>query len=224
MVFGMVYEKWLAGHLNTRTGESKRRLIEGHSHAEKLFLENIWYPAFQQFEHLHPEYEVVDFRDGTRFLDFAYLRYPLRLAIEIDGYRTHAAGVSRWQFSDSLTRQNHLVLDGWTILRFSYDDVKEKPNTCIQMLQQFLGSRLTQQGAESSAVDILETEVIRLALRLGRPLKPIDVRNYLQIGRGRAVKILQAMAASKRLLPYSKGEQRIYCYIINREKLNERSL
>lgn len=224
MTFKLVYEKWLAGHLKQREGDNKRRLLEGHSHAEKLFMESVWYPAFKHFEHLHPEYEIADYRDGTRFLDFAYIRYPLRLAIEIDGYRTHAAGISRWQFSDSLTRQNHLIIDGWAILRFSYDDVKEKPNTCIQMLQQFLGSRLSHQGVKSSAADILETEVLHLALSLGRPLKPIDVRDYLQIGRERTANLLHAMAASNRLLPSSKGTQRVYSYIVNREKLNERYL
>ncbi|MGO4549093.1 hypothetical protein AB4Z29_30325 [Paenibacillus sp. 2TAB23] len=139
MSFHAIHERWLGVHLTEREGESKRRLLQGHGHAEKLFLEAVWFPAFFELEGLAPEYEIADFRDGIRFLDFAYIKNGLRLAIEIDGYRSHAAETSRWQFSDSLMRQNHLILDGWKLLRFSYDDIKEKPRMCQQLLQQFMG-------------------------------------------------------------------------------------
>ncbi|MGO4110128.1 hypothetical protein [Paenibacillus sp. YAF4_2] len=111
-------------------------------------MQKVWFPAFSQFDCLHPEYEIVDFRDGKRYLDFAYIRSPLRLAIEIDGYNSHAAGISRWQFSDHLVRQNHLVIDEWNVLCFSYDYVKDKPRMC--MAATFRGRRLVrayQDGA-----------------------------------------------------------------------------
>ncbi|HTG71023.1 MAG TPA: hypothetical protein VL921_17325 [Candidatus Udaeobacter sp.] len=71
MSFQASYENWLEMHLKKRKGESRRRLEQGHAHAEKLFLEKVWYPAFHELDGLHPEYEVDDFRDGTRFLDFS---------------------------------------------------------------------------------------------------------------------------------------------------------
>ena len=83
---------------------------------------------------LYPEFEVKDFRDGTRYIDFAYIRQGLKLAIEIDGYTTHASQISRTQFSDGLIRQNDLMIDGWKILRFSYDDVKDRPRMCEQII------------------------------------------------------------------------------------------
>ncbi|MBW7454937.1 hypothetical protein ACFOLF_28745 [Paenibacillus sepulcri] len=67
MAFLPVYRSWMEKHLNSRSGERERRLAEGHGHAEKLFLEKVWYPAFGEFENLHPEYEVADFRDGRAF-------------------------------------------------------------------------------------------------------------------------------------------------------------
>ncbi|WP_326075629.1 hypothetical protein [Paenibacillus alba] len=93
-------DSFLSGHLARRSGERYRRLKEGHGHAEKTFLLHVWWPAFGNFKDLHPEYEVKDFRDGLRFLDFAYLRPPLKLAIEIDGYAAHSSQMSRTQFSD----------------------------------------------------------------------------------------------------------------------------
>lgn len=221
LAFALVYEKWIAAHLKQRTGESKRRLITGHQHAEKLFLETVWYLAFNHFDHLFPEYEVIDFRDGTRFIDFAYIRYPLQLAIEIDGFQSHAAGINRWQFSDSLIRQNHLVIHGWTILRFSYDDVKDKPMMCIQMLQQFIGSRLPENFVQFSAAELLQNDILRLAVQIGRPLRPIDVRNHLRIGRDKVDSLLRCLLDSGRIIPGGKGTDRLCCFIVNREKLKE---
>ncbi|WP_337098628.1 hypothetical protein [Paenibacillus sp. YIM B09110] len=90
-----------------------------HGYAEKLFLEKVWFPVFHHFDSLNPEYEVEDY---------------------IDGYKQHASHATRAQFADSLMRQNHLVLDGWRILRFSFDHINDKPRMCQQVIQQFLGN------------------------------------------------------------------------------------
>ncbi|MNI48922.1 hypothetical protein D3C73_1035130 [compost metagenome] len=186
-------------------------------------MKQVWYPAFRQFEHLHPEYEVVDFRDGARFLDFAFIQFPLRLAIEIDGYGPHLTKTSRWQFAESLMRQNHLIIDGWRILRFSYDDVNEKPRMCMQIMQQFMGSWLGGSTPnQTSASDFLETEVLRLALRLERSLRPQDVCDLLQIQKDKAHRILHNMLKKNSLLPVGKGEKRIRCYKVNQDRLEKR--
>jgi REase_MTES_1575 len=51
-------------------------------------------------------------------IDLAYP--PARLAIEADSYRWHS-GRAAWQ--RDLSRQNALVLRGWTVLRFTWNDV-----------------------------------------------------------------------------------------------------
>lgn len=139
MGFEEEHQTFLNIHMQTRTGERLRRLQEGHSHAEKLFLKQVWWPLFYHFQFFHPEYEVNDFKDGKRFLDFAYIRPGIKFCIEIDGYGPHLKSLSRWQFSDNLERQNQLVIDGWTIIRFSFDQVKEQPRRCQQIIQQLIG-------------------------------------------------------------------------------------
>lgn len=71
MEFEEAYNEFISEHASRRKGERLRRLTEGHAHGEKMFLERVWWPAFGHFQQLHPEYEVYDFRDGSRFLDFA---------------------------------------------------------------------------------------------------------------------------------------------------------
>jgi hypothetical protein len=79
MSFDSVYTNFMKFHLDNRTGEKLRRLEDGHGHAEKLFLEQVWWPAFHHMQHLHPEYEVFDLKEGRRYLDFAFIHPHLSL-------------------------------------------------------------------------------------------------------------------------------------------------
>jgi hypothetical protein len=65
-LFEKSYEVFLQEHYAMRNGERLRRLKEGHGHAELLFLKQVWWKALGEFQYLHPEYEVKDFRDSTR--------------------------------------------------------------------------------------------------------------------------------------------------------------
>jgi len=61
--------------------------------------------------------------EGSRFIDFAY---PQRMiAIEVDGFISR--GTPRALRRD-VNRQNEIVLAGWTILRFTWDDVTKNPD------------------------------------------------------------------------------------------------
>lgn len=133
------HEQFIVDHMKSRRGESLRRLKKGHGYAEKLFLQNVWWPIVGQYEFLHPEYEISDFKDGKRYLDFAYLRPPFRINLEIDGYNSHAKNIDRWQFADQLIRQNHLMLDGWKVIRFAKDHIENQPRLCQQIIQQMMG-------------------------------------------------------------------------------------
>jgi very-short-patch-repair endonuclease len=65
------------------------------------------------------QYEVA----GGRYrLDYAWP--AARLAVEVDGYGHHS---DLEAFRHDRRRQNDLVLAGWTVLRFSHDDVLRRP-------------------------------------------------------------------------------------------------
>lgn len=215
MAFEEQYSEWIARHLASRQGERARRLEEGHGHAESLFVEKVWWPSFWSLDHLHPEYEVNDFKDGYRYLDFAYIRSGLLLAVEIDGYGPHLRNISRLQFSDHCRRQNDLILDGWMVLRFTYDDVKESPRYCQQTLQQFMG-RWLGEGKLVQVIDYVEKEIIRLFLRTGRPLTPGDICRHMRVENKTARKWLRQMADKNWLEP-ARGSERIRSYQLSME-------
>ncbi|MBD2867537.1 hypothetical protein [Paenibacillus arenilitoris] len=133
-LFEESYQNWLAKHAAGRSGENRRRIKDGLGHAEKLMLHNVWWPAFGHFQYLHPEYEMQDFGEGYRYIDFAYIRSHVRIAIEIDGYGTHLRHVTRRQFCDQWVRQMHLTNDNWTVVRIGYDDIEQRPRLWQQLL------------------------------------------------------------------------------------------
>ncbi|MCL7745492.1 DNA-binding response regulator [Halalkalibacter alkaliphilus] len=210
MGFEEEYQIFINAHLQARTGERLRRLQEGHKHAEMLFLKEVWWPLFHHFRYLYPEYEVNDFKDGTRYLDFAYIRPTIRICFEIDGYGPHLKEISRWQFSDSLERQNQLVIDGWTVIRFSYDQVKEKPRRCQQIVQQVIGRWLGDE-LDLTTLSLVEKEVLRLAIRKGEAISPIEVQKYLKLSDKTVKKVLSQLVDKKMLIPAS-GVVRVRSY------------
>ena len=68
-------------------------------------------------------------------IDFAYPAH--KLAIEVDGWSSRAS-VRGLQSDDS--RQNLLVLHGWTILRFTWRDVVRRPELVAGQIRLVLGS------------------------------------------------------------------------------------
>lgn len=215
MTFEEAYVRFMEKHLAARKGGRKRRLEEGHGHAEKLFLENVWWPAFGHFYHLHPEYEVGDFRDGVRFLDFAYIRSNFLVCFEIDGYGPHHQNINRRQFADNLLRQNHLMVDGWKVIRFAYDDVQAQPRRCQQIVQQLLGRWL---GEEVPGIHLtfIEREIVRFLVRWGKPVTPGMVAGHLRISSKLARGLLRGLAAKEIVFP-AGGKQRIRTYQLKYE-------
>jgi hypothetical protein len=213
MDFETAYAFYIEKHKKGRHGKSLRRLTEGHGHGEKMLLEKVWWPAFHNFDHLYPEYEVSDFKDGNRYLDYAFLVDNVMMDLEFDGFNSHAKEISPIKFSDNLMRQNHLVLDGWKVIRFSHDDVVERPRMCQQILLQFMGRWVNSKKADQIAhLTAEERDILRLAIRRTSKLYVADVCLHLEIGDKKARKLLHGLLVKELLLPPSEQSKRIKYY------------
>ena len=82
-----------------------------------------------------PQYEVHDAHGVVARIDFAYPEH--RLGLETDGYRWHS-GVERWR--QDLRRENRLKLLGWTLLRFSWADLSDRPDQVIGQVRAALSA------------------------------------------------------------------------------------
>ncbi|WP_284641498.1 DUF559 domain-containing protein [Paenibacillus silviterrae] len=167
---------------------------------------------FADFDDLFPEYPVSDFKDGIRYLDFAYIRGVHLICIEIDGYKAHHSDLNRWQFADQLTRQNHLVLDGWKVLRFAYDEIKDKPRRCQQLILQMMGCWFSESQTVLE-LTLEEKEVLRIAGYHHEALTPTTVAQRLRVSRNHAGKLLRRLAQLDLLRPAS-GTTRIRSYTL----------
>lgn len=210
MSFEHSVEAWVNLHQSLRKGERLRRLTKGLGYSEKLFLEKVWFPIFGHMDHLHPEYEVTDFRDAYRYIDFAYVHHWLRIAIEIDPFGTHLRDMTRDQYSDERDRQNDLIIDGWKVIRFSLDRIRDNPRACQRRIQNLIGKYLVEwQRLKDMSLE--EREIIRMARRIKRDMKVQDVKEWLHISSPYAKKLLFALVNKGELQPAS-GTQRITTY------------
>lgn len=221
MNFEKAYDLFLQHHIRFSSGERLRRLKESDLHAEKKFAENIWWPSFLHIDFLHPEYEVSDFKDGIRFLDYAYIRHTWKICFEIDGFGPHYENISRQKFSDNLMRQNHLVIDHWIVIRFSFDDILNKPRYCQQIIQQLLGRILNQPSGNTELPKLspVEKEVLRLFVNHAKEIKLAEVSDFLQITKKTAYKYLNSLTEKGFIVPVN-GRQRIRFYRLGNEPIH----
>jgi very-short-patch-repair endonuclease len=70
--------------------------------------------------------DVADQNGSIGIIDVAFP--TIKLAIELDGRAWH---VDRDRFQRDRTRQNRLVAAGWTVLRFTWEDVKYRLDTVL---------------------------------------------------------------------------------------------
>ncbi|MBQ4133348.1 MAG: DUF559 domain-containing protein [Desulfovibrionaceae bacterium] len=103
---------------------------------ERWMCRDVIYPIIPR-EAIHGQYQFKLPYSGSRRADFA-IKMPggQRIVVELDGYTYHAKEVDKNKFNINLLRQNELTLEGWTVLRFSFDQMKENSGQCREILKQ----------------------------------------------------------------------------------------
>ncbi|MCC2683780.1 MAG: hypothetical protein K0R75_679 [Paenibacillaceae bacterium] len=192
MNFNEAHDKFIKYHLSKRSGERRGRLQRGHMEAEQLFCRNVWWPLRNQFDNLHPEYEVVDWRGLSYFCDFAWITDSVKLIIEIKGFGPHVQDMDRKKYCNEQNRETFLTAMGYEVIAFAYDDVAHRPELCITLLRMVI-NRFQTDEAPVTIDSLLEREIVRLAHTLARPLRPIDVQRYLQVNHRTAVSKLRSL-------------------------------
>ena len=221
--FEEAHEAFLKGHLAKRTGERRDRLLRGHNHGEKLFLKNVWWPERGNFDGLHPEYEIVDWRGRSYFADFAWLWLFVKLVIEIKGYRTHVQEMDRTKHSLELNRETFLCAMGYSVISFAYDDVEQRPELCRMLLRMVLARFLPQGGSAPRAL-LAEKEAIRLTISLGGSARPVDIERHFEVDKKTAIRMLRGLCDKGWLVPAVRdGGDRVVRYELARSVADYRS-
>lgn len=213
MNFEQAHEQFIRSHLDRRSGERRGRLERGHRHGEKLFLQKIWWLLKGNFEELHPEFEIIDWRGRSYFGDFAYMpKGGLKFIFEIKGYNTHVKEMDRQGFGNECKRELFLEGLGFHVVSFAYDDVEQQPELLVALLRMML-SRYEAMPITSAPLSFAENEVIRLALSMSLSLRPKDITEQLQMNYRRAFGLLQSLCARGWFRPVlGEGGRRIVRY------------
>lgn len=219
MGFDEMQRVFIDQHMEKRKGERRGRLERGHGHAESLFLRNVWWPVRGHFQHLHPEYEVMDWRGRSYFADFAWLPGNVRLIFEIKGFATHVRDMDRQKYSQELNRETFLYAMGYHVISFAYDDVERNPELCQTMLRMVLSKFESKSGPDFRAHQA-EREMIRFAVQQAEPIRPIDAVEHFGVDHKTAVNILQKLCSTGQMLPLYRGKgKRIVRYELTRNFL-----
>lgn len=111
--------------------------LRSDSFLEHAFLRWVLTPA------VHPDAEPritpqqeVQIEGRTYRIDYAIHGDELRIAVELDGFEYHR---DRRVFTYDRLRQNDLQSDGWIVLRFSYDAIRDATARCVAQLHASLG-------------------------------------------------------------------------------------
>ena len=117
---------------------------------DRLIYENLYSESFLEFAFLRwiltpaVRFELIEFvkaqeevslNERRYRIDYAIFGREIKIAVELDGFEFHG---SRQAFSYDRLRQNDLQAEGWTILRFSYDSVRNETARCVAQLQAVL--------------------------------------------------------------------------------------
>lgn len=194
MGFVEEHTKWLQHHLKRRNGERRGRLERGHGHGEKMFLERVRWPVFGSLEDLHPEYEVTDWRGRPYFLDLVWMLADGRckFAFEIKGFGPHVQQTDRIRYRQELNRETYLQVLGYKVVAIPYDDLAEQPELTISLLKMLLSPYLSSRKIDNE-YSRLERDVLMLAHRSNKPLRPVDLVKELSINHRTAVQTLQSL-------------------------------
>ncbi|ASA26255.1 hypothetical protein B9T62_09535 [Paenibacillus donghaensis] len=206
--FEEAHRLWISQHAEQREGEAKGRLLRGHNYAEKLFVQNVWWPLFESLDQLHPEVEIYDWNRKSQFLDFAYLpQNGARFGLECDGFQSHIKDMDREKFSYALNRDSYLTGMGWRMLHFAFDDIQNRPEICRMLLQLALAPYLTRSRTGGPVLASAEKDVLRYAWSLGRAVRPKDVQLHFELNFRTAQKLLQSLSGKNLLQPVGSGQR-----------------
>jgi hypothetical protein len=196
--FDEEYNHWMEQHIEGAESSRRREILrKGLSRGSIDFLQHIWFPVIGHFDHLYPEYEIRDFNNGYRYLDFAYMPGNAKGCIEIQDYRSHARDIEVGRFKDLCMKHSLLVLDDWLFLPIAYLSIHDDPGMIKQLVLSFIGKFLANNV--SSELHWTEAETLRFARRLLRPFTPSELAHHLSIKENRTRVILRGLIHKKQL-------------------------
>ncbi|NMO95467.1 hypothetical protein [Paenibacillus lemnae] len=211
MSFETEHANWIHWHSSRRTGERKDALKRGHGYGNQLFAEKVWWPLMGHFRDLHPEYEVLDWRGRSYFVDFMWIMGALRFAFEIMDFGSH--GKDRTKYRMDLNRALFLQSQQCHVISISLDEMKENPSFIQSILRNMLAPYLISGKPLLQSFGKIEQLLIRYAACHNRIVRPVEAAVDLNLHKQTVIKYCRELVSKGRLRPISSGSSgKVYKY------------
>ncbi|THF81772.1 hypothetical protein E6C55_07880 [Cohnella fermenti] len=203
------HEQWIRDHLKRRKGERRDALKRGHGYGNRLFAERVWWRLVGHLHGLHPEYEVKDWRGRPYFVDFMWLVGALYIVFEIMDFGSH--GTDRSKYRMDLNRGLYLQTQGYLVFYISLDELKENPDFILSSLRSALAPYFLSTNRGSTGHNRhsrMERELMRIAVRHDRILRPAEAAEELEIHPTTVVKHCRTLVEKGKFRAIAKGSSR----------------
>jgi hypothetical protein len=122
--FEIEFERFLAGHIDSATGQ-RREMLKADLKGTNLLLEVVIWPALKSFEGVKLEYEMLTSTGVKMYVDAFY--EPLMIAFECEGYVSHAEKITRDRFDFEKTRIRSVGKSRKMFMPYSKDQLDKQP-------------------------------------------------------------------------------------------------
>ena len=212
MGFAEAHEAWIKVHTKRRTGERKDRLLRGHGYGEKLFLKKVWWPIVGQFDDVHPEYEVADWRGMKFFVDIMFCIGDAKVAFEIKGYGPHVEQADRTRYRRELNRELFLQAIGVKVVAIAVDELEQNADLVKSFVKMIVFPYLGVRD-EMLRYHRIELEIMKLAVNYGKIIRPFELARTMGISRGTALKYCRSLSEKGKLRAIQGGvSKRVHKY------------
>lgn len=179
-----------------------------------MFLDEIWWPLTGHLNGLHPEYEVMDWRGRSYFVDFMWILGRHRFVFEIMDYGSH--GKDRSKYRMDLNRALYLQSQECHVIAISFDEMKENPLFLQAMLQTILApyfASAEKNGTILHKFANIERQLMRLAIRHNRMVSPSAAAKELELHKQTIIKYCRQLVDKGKLRAVPAGKSgKIYYY------------
>lgn len=175
--------------------------------------ETVLWPAFRSFDGFSLEYEIRSTSGVNIYIDAFY--HPLQLAFESEGFVPHAEKITRDRFSFERMRVRTLGLYGYMYIPFSWDELDKQADSCKRFVYELLGKYTGSDDPSLRELTVYEREMVRFALRTGRPFNLQDVFHCLGLKKDAARKVLKQLMEKQLIRPLGQGNQKVRAYVLD---------
>jgi hypothetical protein len=212
-MFELEYERMLEEQKRQASG-IRLEMLNKQAEGERKLLTDVVLPVLRTTKGLILEYEFVTLSGVKAYIDVFY--ESLEIAFEGEGFVTHAQNITRSRFDFERNKVRSMSVFDYKYFPFTWDEMDKKTEVCKRAIYEMLGRRSSGgwSGVSYSEVSLYEREVIRYALRLGRPIRMNDVCECLQSSHDFCLRIIRQMIEKKLLKPKNENTKRNHEYVL----------